>query len=436
MVGLLAFAQPTHTTPQMARQGIERPWQPALLRLTGFPAAGYNRFLRDNRLRSAVAEMTVHVASRRGVSTPSASPSASPSADKRSGGRLPCAGWYVDLVSGKEPGLKASLLRAGLSLLSVPYRLGVGVRNRLFDLGWKHTHRAGVPVISVGNLTLGGTGKSPAVEHVARFYRARGRRVALLSRGYGGGDGRNDEAMVLDENLPDVPHLQGADRVALAHRARQELKSDVLILDDGFQHRRLARDLDIVLIDATRPWGFDRLFPRGLLREPRKNLRRAGLVLLTRCDLIDAAELQALRAEVHRLAPGLPVVESVHRPLRLVNAFQETASLEFLGNQPVAAFCGLGNPEAFEQTLLQLGYRLTAFEVFPDHHRYSRGDVDGLRQWAQRLPADAAIVTSHKDLVKISLPELGGRPLWAVQIQLHITGGQDLLDHMLKGVMA
>ncbi len=343
---------------------------------------------------------------------------------------------YVDLVSGRQQGLKANLLRAGLALLSVPYRLGVSVRNRLFDLGWKRTHRSGVPVISIGNLTLGGTGKTPAVEHVARFYRELGLRVALLSRGYAGHNGRNDEALLLEENLPDVPHLQGPDRVELARRARGELHSDVLILDDGFQHRRLARDLDIVLIDATQPWGFNRLFPRGLLREPRKNLRRAHVVLLTRCDLVGDRELQALRAEIRGLAPELAVVDSVHRPTQLVSCVQETAPLASLRGQPVAAFCGLGNPQAFRRMLEDLGCRLTAFEIFPDHHRYSRADVDGLRRWARQLPADAQIVTSQKDLVKIRLPKLGGRPLWAVHIQLHITSGQEALDHMLKGVIA
>src|SRR5205823_9863977 len=129
----------------------------------------------------------------------------------------------------------------------------------------------------VGNLTLGGTGKTPCVEYVARYFRARGRRVVILSRGYG-----DDEARLLADNLPDVPHLQGQDRVALADQAAKGWPADVLVLDDGFQHRRLARDLDIVLIDATEPWGYGRLFPRGLLRESPEGLRRADLVVLTR----------------------------------------------------------------------------------------------------------------------------------------------------------
>src|SRR5262249_10280904 len=152
------------------------------------------------------------------------------------------------------------------------------------DWGWKQQRRASVPVVSVGNLTLGGTGKTPCVEYVARFYRERDKRVAILSRGYGAEEGHNDEALVLEANLTDVPHLQAADREALAAVALEELESEVLVLDDGFQHRRLARDLDLVLIDATNPWGHGYLFPRGLLREPVSGLRRADAVILTRCD--------------------------------------------------------------------------------------------------------------------------------------------------------
>src|SRR5262249_3767146 len=151
------------------------------------------------------------------------------------------------LVSGRLRGLWPGLQRLGLRVVSGPYGLAVRLRNWLYDRGWKKVVRAPVPVVRVGNLTLGGTGKTPCVRYVARFYRQRDLRVAILSRGYGSTQGRNDEALVLEENLPDVPHLQGADRAALAATAVEELESEVLVLDDGFQHRRLARNLDLVL---------------------------------------------------------------------------------------------------------------------------------------------------------------------------------------------
>lgn len=340
------------------------------------------------------------------------------------------------LVCGERRGFWPSLARGGLRLASVPYAFAVGLRNRLYDQGWKQSVRAAVPVVSVGNLTLGGTGKTPCVEHVARYYRAAGRRVTILSRGYGSRGGRNDEAMVLEENLPDVPHLQGVERAALANVAVEELESELLVLDDGFQHRQLARDLDIVLVDATDPWGQGYLFPRGLLREARGGLRRAGVVLLTRCDQVRLDVLGKLRQEVQTVAPRVPVVETEHQPSDLVNGNKGIASLERIAGRPAAAFCGLGNPRAFRQSLANLGVEVSSFRTFPDHHAYTRADVEALRRWANMIPADGVVLTTQKDLVKLRVSEIGGRELWAVRIRLHVTAGQELLERKLREVIS
>jgi tetraacyldisaccharide 4'-kinase len=342
---------------------------------------------------------------------------------------------FLALVSGEARGPWAALQRLGLRLASLPYGLAVRARNALYARGWKRVERALVPVVSVGNLTVGGTGKTPCVEHVARFYRERDRRVAVLSRGYGSAGGANDEARLLEEALPDVPHLQGPDRVALAHAAVEELESEILVLDDGFQHRRLARDLDLVLLDATCPWGHGALLPRGLLREPPSALRRAHAVLLTRCDQVSAEARQAIRDRVARRAPGVPVLESVHRPEGLVNGDQ-TAPLELLRQRPVAAFCGIGNPEAFRRSLADLGANVVAFRAYADHHPYARDDVEALRAWAAGLPADALVVTTQKDLVKVRLPQLAGRPLWALRVRFALTEGQAELDRLLEGALS
>jgi tetraacyldisaccharide 4'-kinase len=342
------------------------------------------------------------------------------------------ADYFLNLIRGQRCGPLAALQRAGLGLLSGPYGLGVCLRNRLYDGGWKQTIKVPVPVVSVGNLTLGGTGKTPCVEHVARFYRGLDLRVAILSRGYGNTGGRNDEALVLEENLPDVPHYQGADRAALAHLAIAESESQVLVLDDGFQHRRLGRDLDLVLLDSTEPWGHGRLFPRGLLREPRSALRRAGLVVLTRCDQAAPEALARLRREVARLGPEAPAVETTHRPVELVNAAGEAVSLEQALAHPLALFCGVGNPEAFRQTFRGLGGQVAAWRSFPDHHPYSCEDVKELRTWARQQARDCVIVTTQKDLVKLRLTRLGDHELWALRIRLHVTAGQETLDRKLK----
>jgi tetraacyldisaccharide 4'-kinase len=340
---------------------------------------------------------------------------------------------FHDLASGRSRGPAAGLGRLGLWLASLPYGLAVRVRNRLYDAGRLRIARAGVPVVSIGNLTLGGTGKTPCVEYVAGFYRSLDLAVAILSRGYGSAAGRNDEAMVLEENLPDVPHLQGADRVALAHTAIEELESAVLVLDDGFQHRRLARDLDVVLVDATNPWGHGHLFPRGLLREPTTGLRRAGAVVLTRCDQVSPAEVAAVAARVARLSPNAALARACHRPEELTGEGLDPLPVEELRGRPVAAFCGLGNPDAFRATLEQCGADVRLFRAFPDHHPYSsRGDVESLREWVRPLSAGGLVVTSQKDLVKLRLTDLGGHPLRALRIRLHFLDGKDAFDACLQ----
>jgi tetraacyldisaccharide 4'-kinase len=339
------------------------------------------------------------------------------------------------LIRGERGGPWAMLQRAGLWTLSLGYRFGVACRNRAYEGGWKSIHTAPVPVVSVGNLTVGGTGKTPCVEYVARFYRQLGLQVALLSRGYGSDVGRNDEALVLEENLPDVPHLQGADRSALANVAVEELESEILVLDDGFQHRRLHRDLDIVLIDATCPWGYGYLLPRGLLREPIGSLRRADMAVLTRCDLVSPETVQAIRATVEGIKPGMPIALSTHRPAQWRNAAQATTPLDAWRDRPVAGFCGLGNPDAFRQTLTKLGLNVTAWRTYPDHHAYTRDDIEELRNWARQLPGDAVVATTQKDLVKIRLDRIGDRELWALQIQLEVAAGKDALEERLRRVV-
>jgi tetraacyldisaccharide 4'-kinase len=341
---------------------------------------------------------------------------------------------YLALIRGERRGLAATLLRLGLSLVSVPYGGAVRLRNLAYGHGWKRTNSAAVPVVSVGNLTLGGTGKTPCVEYLAHWFREREVRVAILSRGYGAEAGRNDEALVLEENCPDVPHLQGPDRVALARIAVEELETELLILDDAFQHRRLARDLDIVLVDATCPWGHGHLFPRGLLREPASSLRRAGLVVMTRCDLASADCLQSLRREIERRARGTAIVESAHRPAAWSNGPDERA-LDFVHGRPLAAFCGLGNPDAFRRTLEELAGSPIAWRTFPDHHAYTRDDIEDLRAWARSLPEDVIVATTQKDLVKIRLQRLSERELWALKIRLDIRSGEAELTAKLEDLL-
>jgi tetraacyldisaccharide 4'-kinase len=341
---------------------------------------------------------------------------------------------FRQIVSGRRRGLRAACLRTALSVVEIPYSLAVRWRNRRYDRRADLVHRVGVPVVSVGNLTLGGTGKTPMVAWIARRLRELDVRVTLISRGYGAEAGSiNDEALELERQLPDVPHLQDPDRVAAAAIAIDELQCQAILLDDAFQHRRIHRDLDIVLLDALEPFGFGRVFPRGTLREPLVGLRRADAVVLTRADMLDQQQRDALRQQVTDLAPDAPWAEVVHAPKQLLSADGATTALDSLRGQPVAAFCGLGNPAGFRHTLSVCGYEVAAFKEFPDHHRYQRDEIEQLAQWAEQSGA-AAVVCTAKDLVKIGLDRLGSVPLHALTIGMEFLSGREALDNQLAKV--
>jgi tetraacyldisaccharide 4'-kinase len=320
-----------------------------------------------------------------------------------------------------------------LSLAEIPYGAAVAYRNRQFDHG-KRIHRVSVPVISVGNLTVGGTGKTPMVEWLAKWFRQRGVRIALISRGYGAAAGaRNDEALELEQKLPDVPHLQNPDRVAAAETAIEEFESQLLLLDDAFQHRRIHRDLDLVMIDALEPFGYGHLLPRGLLREPLSSLRRADVIVLSRADAVDAARRAEIRNIVARYAPGATWIEVAHRPVALVSSDGRQTELPSLSDKQVVAFCGIGNPAGFRHTLKSCGFILSDFREFPDHRGYTPTDIEQLIAWSR--PADAIICTD-KDLVKIGVPTLGSVPLWALRIGLAIEVGCVELEGRLQMLLA
>ncbi|HEX7379066.1 MAG TPA: tetraacyldisaccharide 4'-kinase, partial [Pirellulales bacterium] len=339
---------------------------------------------------------------------------------------------FREIVSGRRRGAAATACRALLRGAEAGYAAAMRLRNIRYDSGRAPIFRVDVPVLSVGNITLGGTGKTPLVEWLARWYRARQVRVALVSRGYGAErGGANDEALELEQRLPDVPHVQNADRVAAANLAIEEFESQLVLLDDGFQHRRLARDLDIVLIDALEPFGFEHVFPRGTLREPLGGLSRAQVVALSRADLVSAAERGAIETRVRRYASQAAWIEIEHRPRRLTDAGGGHEPIETLAGRRVAAFCGIGNPAGFRQTLERLGAKLAGLREFADHHAYSREDIAELRDWAMAIHAEVLVCTA-KDLVKLRLTHIGGLPLWALVIEVEVSRGRQEFERGLE----
>jgi tetraacyldisaccharide 4'-kinase len=211
----------------------------------------------------------------------------------------------------------------------------------------------------------------------------------------------------------------------------EEFDSQIMILDDGFQHRRLHRDLDIVLIDATLPFGFDRLLPRGLLREPLSALRRADLIILTRTDLVNAEIRDQTIARIRKYAPDQPLLETRNVVAGLRQNTGQQVSLEHLAGQPIFFFCGIGNPDSFEVSLHHQGFDIRGSEVFPDHHRFSPDELIRIGESAKACGA-AAIVCTHKDLVKVSHDQLNGLPLYAMIINVEFLSGQQTIESNLN----
>jgi tetraacyldisaccharide 4'-kinase len=338
---------------------------------------------------------------------------------------------YLDVISGSQQGVAAGAIRCGLSALTPIYRAGVTARNRLFDAGLKRSIRLPVPVVSVGNLTTGGTGKTPMVAWLSAWLSRRGTTPCIVSRGYQALDDRtNDEYRVLQQLCPHVPHLQNRDRVFAARTAIEQYRPGAIILDDGFQHRRLSRDVDLVLVDAINPWGYGRLLPRGLLREPKASLKRADAVVITRVDLIDAAAREGLRGEIARLTSA-PIAEVAFRPQRLLGLDGRTAELSSLADQTLLGFCGIGNPQGFCRTLAAAGLQDVPVEAFPDHHHYTAGDMRRLSGQAAAQRA-TAVVTTQKDLVKLESDWLPDLPVWAVAIGVEVLAGKGDLESQLS----
>ncbi len=331
-------------------------------------------------------------------------------------------GVFREIVSGRRRGWPAAAARAALACAEPVYAAGSWTRSVLYERGLKGHQSAGVPVISVGNLTTGGTGKTPVVAAVVDALMRRGSRPGIASRGYRALDGTgNDEKRVLHLLCPGVSHVQNRDRVQAALELAG-LGVDTVVLDDGFQHRRLQRDLDIVLVDATNPWGYGRLLPRGLLRESVRGLSRAGLIVITRADLVTASERERIEEAVRRLTTA-PIVISRFVPHGLRESTGLVHASDDWRGRRVVGFCGIGNPAAFQATLERIGVELSSHSVtaFADHHHFTEVDLNRLTAEAQATQA-TALVCTLKDLVKLPKTDVG-MPIVAVEIAFDVLDG-------------
>jgi tetraacyldisaccharide 4'-kinase len=282
----------------------------------------------------------------------------------------------------------ASILRGGAACVEPFYAAIMRARNRLLT-----SHPLGRPTISVGNITTGGTGKTPVVQWLAGRLATAGRKPAVLMRGYKSTGGVSDEQAVLTQGLgPTIPVIANADRLGGAAEAiRLHPEIDLFILDDGMQHRRAARDFELVLIHAVEPFGLGRVFPRGFLREPLSGLGRADAFLITHAGEVDAGRLEKIEQMLRRFNPAAPIFRADH----VIQGVREA-----VGQKPFFAFCGIGSPDSFFSRLAGEG-NCVGTRTFADHHAYTANDLAELNQAAQASGA-AALVTTEKDWAKLS----------------------------------
>jgi tetraacyldisaccharide 4'-kinase len=359
--------------------------------------------------------------------------------------------WLDDLWWKDERGRAAPLLPA-LAAAELLFRGGVAIRCALHEAGVARSVTAPVPVISVGNLVVGGAGKTPAAIAISERLRARGRRVAVLSRGYGAraatervvSDGQKvllaepeagDEPLLVARRLEGVAVLCGPRRAPLAARAVRELGCDVLVLDDGFQHRALARDLDVVVVDAASPAGNGRLLPRGPNREPWSALGRAHLAWIGGADRVSPAALASLCSAVREVTGGDPVV--VRHAARDVRdgTLERSLGSEALRGRRVLMSCAIGRPDRFRETLSTLGAEVVRVRAFRDHRRLDEAALEAILREAREARCEA-VATTEKDAVR--LPErLARDPLWhVVRIETEIVRGGEILETWIERALA
>ena len=360
----------------------------------------------------------------------------------------------LEVIFGQRQGKRAVLLRGLLYFLSYLFAAAVVIRRFLYDVRILRDRTIGVQVIAIGNLTVGGTGKTPVVEKFARELKDQGRNVAILSRGYRSrpkpitiqlldrlmlradttpprvvSDGKSllldsemagDEPYMLASNLKDVVVLVDKDRVKSGLYAIEHFGCDTLLLDDGFQYWRLrGRRHDIVLVDCQAPFGNEFLLPRGTLREPPRHLARASTIFITKSD-DNTAEL---RKRIKRLNPEAAIVECVHRPLFFEDVFSGARhGLDLIQGRRVASLSGIAFPQSFEQSLVKLGGELVYSKRFADHHRFTQQEVLNVINRSKKRQAEL-IVTTQKDAVRFPKLDRRDLPIYFMRVEIQIIHG-------------
>ncbi len=380
--------------------------------------------------------------------------------------------YLLDVIFQQRPGKKAAAIRFTLLALSKVFSGIVRLRRFLYNVRIFRDATLGVQVIAVGNLTVGGTGKTPVVEKFARALQDAGRKVAILSRGYRSkpkplherlvdklllredttpprivSDGQSllleslsagDEPYMLASNLKDVVVLVDKDRVKAGRYAVEKFGCDTLLLDDGFQYWRLrGRRTDVVLVDSQQPFGNEHLLPRGTLREPPSHLNRANVVFLTKVDRgtpEKSRRIDDLRVRVARLNPRADLIECQHHPLYFEDVFSgERRGLDLLAGQRIASLSGIAQPESFESKLVELGGEIVLARRFADHHRFNQQEVlDAINRGKKR--GAAMLLTTQKDAVRFPKIDRRDLPIYFMRVEIKIVAGAEGFDDCVRRI--
>ncbi|HBI47921.1 MAG TPA: tetraacyldisaccharide 4'-kinase [Smithella sp.] len=332
------------------------------------------------------------------------------------------------------------------SILSFFYLAVINLRNWLYDQKIFKAVKLSCSVISVGNITVGGTGKTPCVIMLARMLQANGFKPAIISRGYGGrsvnsvnivsnGDKilldsatAGDEPYLIAQELKSVPVITGAKRIVAGKTAVDQFGADVLICDDAMQHRQIFRDINLVLLDNRSLNGEDHILPRGRLREPIKELKRADAIILTRAD--ETVPTDKKIGERIK-AKDIPVFKSIHKPKDIISAdFSKQKQVSMLARKKVYAFCGIANPDSFKKTLSSAGAQILSFDIFPDHHRYDKSELEKIKIGFIDCRADY-LMTTEKDAVRLqSAPEFL-KILSVLRVEMEIKPSAQLFEKFI-----
>lgn len=342
------------------------------------------------------------------------------------------------------------IVTAGLSLLSAGYRSALAVRNLAYRCRVLRTGRLPCPVISVGNVTLGGSGKTPMVELIVRALKELDVAPAVVSRGYGretrgvhvvadqqsnklGPRAAGDEPFMLAERLPGVVVVVGENRFD-AGRVAVERGATAVVLDDGFQHRTVEKDLEILVLNGRAPWGNARLFPRGMLREPLPAMARADLIAITNPP--SEAAVEAVAGTIRRYNERAPLLVSSYEVVEAQDVRGEiSASAEELAGRRLLAFAGLGSPQSFADTLDAMAVRVAGLMEYPDHHWFAQGDLDDLAQQSRAVGAEG-LITTEKDWARLRGLRLPAVPLWVLAVRVRLDAGRELLLQALAHALS